>query len=121
MKERTYSLDEIVPNLGNIAALVAALSRNDLDLLGRSIDDRLVEPMRARLIPGFGAVKKAALDAGGLGCSIAGSGPSVFAFAASMQAAHVTGAAMQEAFRSSAGLDSDLFAGKVGIEGARVV
>lgn len=121
VKGRTYSLDEIVSNLGNIAAFVAALSRNDLELLGRSIDDRLVEPLRARLIPGFGAVKQAALDAGGLGCSIAGSGPSVFAFASGMQAAQVIGAAMQAAFRSSAGLDSDLFAGKVGIEGARVV
>jgi homoserine kinase len=121
VKGRTYSLEAIVANLGNIAALVAALGRGDLELLGRSIDDRLVEPLRAALIPGFAAVKQAALDAGGLGCSIAGSGPSVFAFAGSMEAAEKVGAVMQKAFRSAAGLDSDLFAGKVSTAGARVV
>jgi len=121
VKGRTYSLDEIVPNLGNIAAFVAALGRDDLALVGRSIEDRLVEPLRARLIPGFDAVKKAALEAGGLGCSIAGSGPSVFAFADSLSAATNIGAAMQAAFRSAAGLDSDLFAGKVSGSGARKI
>jgi homoserine kinase len=121
VKGRTYSLDQIVPNLGNIAALVAALGRGDLELLGRSIEDRLVEPLRAQLIPGFDAVKKAALAAGGLGCSIAGSGPSVFAFADSVSAAQRIGGAMQAGFRSSVGLDSDLFAGKVSSSGARVI
>jgi len=121
VKGRTYALDEIVTNLGNVASLVAALGRGDLELLGRSIEDRLVEPLRARLIPGFDAVKKAALDAGGLGCSIAGSGPSVFAFADSVSAATKVGDAMQAAFRSAARLDSDLFAGKVSSSGARVV
>ncbi|RPI57053.1 MAG: homoserine kinase, partial [Acidobacteria bacterium] len=102
-------------------AFVAALGRDDLALVGRSIEDRLVEPLRARLIPGFDAVKRAALDAGGLGCSIAGSGPSVFAFADSLSAATKIGDAMQAAFRSAAGLDSDLFAGKVSRDGARVL
>ena len=121
VKGRTYSLDDIIPNLGNIASFVAALGRGDLALVGRSIEDRLVEPLRARLIPGFEAVKEAALAAGGLGCSIAGSGPSVFAFAGSVDAATNIGAAMQAAFRSAAGLDSDLFAGKVSDRGARVI
>jgi homoserine kinase len=121
VKERAYSLDEIVPNLGNVAALVAALACGDLALLGRSIQDRLVEPVRATLIPGFGAVKEAALAAGALGCSIAGSGPSVFAFAADADAAQKIGAAMQAAFKLSAGLASDLYAGKVSAEGARVI
>jgi homoserine kinase len=121
VKERRYSLDEIVPNLGNIAALVAALASGDLQLLGRSIHDRLVEPIRATLIPGFSAVKDAALSAGALGCSIAGSGPSVFAFAADAEAAQTIGAAMQASFRSAAKLDSDLYMGKVSREGARVI
>ena len=121
VKGRTYSLDDIVPNLGNIAAFVAALGRSDLELLGRSVEDRLVEPLRAQLIPGFDAVKNAALQAGGLGCSIAGSGPSVFAFADSVSASQKIGAAMQAAFESAAGLESDLFAGKVTSAGARVI
>ena len=121
VRDKRYSLEEIVPNLGNVAALVAALASGDLQLLGRSIHDRLVEPIRARLIPGFSAVKDAALASGALGCSIAGSGPSVFAFAADADAAQTIGAAMQVAFKSSAGLASDLFTGKVSTEGARVV
>ena len=118
---RTYSIDEIVPNLGNVAALVAALSSGDLALLGRSIQDSLVEPVRASLIPGFRAVKDAALACGALGCSIAGSGPSLFAFASDDVSARAIGAAMQAAFKGSAGLASDLYAGKVGSDGARVV
>jgi homoserine kinase len=121
VNERTYSLDAIVPNLGSVAALVAALYRNDLPLLGRSIDDRIIEPLRAALIPGFARVKAAALAAGGLGCSIAGSGPSVFAFAGDVGSAQRIGAAMQKAFKDAARLDSDLFSGKVSTEGARVV
>jgi homoserine kinase len=121
VKGRTYSLDEIVANLGNIAGLVAALARGDLELLGRSVEDRLVEPLRSTLIPGFDAVKRAALEAGGLGCSIAGSGPSVFAFAGSMASAAAIADAMKGAFRTAAGLDSDVFADKVASDGAHVV
>jgi homoserine kinase len=121
VKARAYSIDEIVPNLGNVAALVAALASGDLALLGRSIQDRLVEPVRAPLIPGFSEVKDAALGAGALGCSIAGSGPSVFAFACDEASARVIGASMQAAFKHAAGLASDLYAGRVSAEGARVV
>jgi len=121
VKERTYGLDVIVPNIGSVAALVAALYRGDLPLLGRSVDDRIIEPLRATLIPGFVEVKHAALSAGALGCSIAGSGPSVFAFADGDAAAQHIGARMQAAFKSAAGLDSDLFWGKVSTEGARVI
>ena len=118
---RTFSMEQIVPNLGNLAALVAALAAGDLALLGRSIQDGLVEPLRAPLIPGFGAVKQAALDAGALGCSIAGSGPSVFAFTSDAGMAAKIGEAMQSAFESAAGLKSDLFSGCVAVQGARVV
>jgi homoserine kinase len=121
VKNRGYSLDQIVPNLGNIAALVLALCRSDLALLGRSIDDRLIEPSRATLIPGFSAVKDAALSSGALGCSIAGSGPSMFAFASDDAAAARIGAAMQSAFKSAAQLDSDLYSGKVNPVGAREI
>jgi homoserine kinase len=120
VKNCTYSLDKIVPNLGNIAALVMALCSGDLSLLGRSIEDNLVEPLRAAAIPGFYSVKDAALSAGALGCSIAGSGPSMFAFASDDGMAERIGAAMRAAFRS-AGLESDLYAGAVSPTGARII
>ena len=121
LKGRSYPINDVVTNLGNVAALVAALAAGDLTLLGRSIEDRLVEPLRAPLIPGFGSVKQAALRAGALGCSIAGSGPSVFAFAGDGGVAGEIGAEMQAAFRSAADLDSDLYSGTVNKEGARVI
>jgi homoserine kinase len=121
VKGQTYGLENIVPNLGNIAALTLALCRSDLALLGRTIEDRLVEPLRASLIPGFSTVKAAALSSGALGCSIAGSGPSVFAFASDDETAGHIGATMQSAFKSAAGLDSDLYLGKVNPAGAREV
>jgi homoserine kinase len=62
-----------------VAAMVAALASGDLALFGRAIDDRIAEPVRAPLMPGFAEAKRAALEAGALGCSISGAGPTAFA------------------------------------------
>ena len=62
-----------------VGAMVAALASSDYELLGRAIDDRIAEPARARLLPGFMEAKAAALAAGALGSSISGSGPTAFA------------------------------------------
>ena len=59
--------------------MVAACYLDDLALLGRSIDDRIAEPARASLIPGFIDAKRAAMEAGALGASISGAGPTAFA------------------------------------------
>ena len=75
---KTVPLKDAINNWANTAAIVAALYKNDIKLLGRAIDDRIVEPARAPLIPGFYDVKKAALGAGAFGCSISGAGPSIF-------------------------------------------
>jgi len=64
----------------NLAGFIAGCFSGDLDLIRSSLSDVLIEPQRARLIPGFPLVKKAALAGGALGCSISGSGPSVFAW-----------------------------------------
>ena len=118
VSERRYELGDVVANLGNVGALISALHQNDLELFGRSIRDRLVEPVRAGLIPGFQQVKDAALAAGALGCSISGSGPSVFAFSGSDRGASKVAAAMRDAFRSAADLESDAYVGPVNARGA---
>ena len=115
--QRRFGIGQAVANLGNIAALVHALHTGDLELFGRSISDALVEPIRAPLVPGFAAVRQAALDAGALGCSISGSGPSVFAFAGSPAAADAVADAMQAAF-AAAGAASDRYVGPVNRRGA---
>jgi len=113
-----FTIEQAVANLGNLGALVAGLYRDDLELIGRAIEDRLVEPLRMSLIPGYAAVKAAAREAGALGCSISGSGPSVFAFTDSDVTAARVADAMREAFRQAAGLDSDSYSGPVNTIGA---
>lgn len=105
----------------NVGGLVAALYSNDLGLLSRSLVDSIAEPKRASLVPGFAAVKAAAADAGALGASLSGSGPSIFALAASMEIAQAAGAAMQHAFNAACNAGSDLWVCPVGRQGARVV
>jgi homoserine kinase len=89
-----------------VGAIVAAAFTGDLGLLGRAIDDRLAEPARAPLLPGFTEAKRAALEAGALGCSISGSGPTVFAFASDTVTAERAATAMRAAY-AAAGLESD--------------
>ena len=119
--ERSFKITQAVANLGQLGALVTALHRSDLELFGRSISDALVEPVRAPLVPGFSAVKQAALEAGALGCSLSGSGPSVFAFARSDDQAQDLADRMATRFRDAAGFESDSYVGKVNMRGARRV
>lgn len=95
-----------IHQMAQTAAIVAACCLGDLALLGRAIDDRLAEPARAPLLPGFAAAKRAAALAGALGCSISGSGPTAFAFARDRATADRIAAAMHTAYRD-AGLESD--------------
>ncbi len=81
-----------------VAALVVACANDDLQLLGRALVDEIAEPARAPLLPGFVEAKAAALAAGAIGCSISGSGPTSFAFAATKAVAERVAAAMQTAY-----------------------
>lgn len=116
-----FPLPAIVANAGNLGALVAALYQGDAALLGRSVEDRLIEPVRATMIPGFASVKAAAREAGALACSISGSGPSMFAFTDTADLAAHVAQAMRAAFTRAAGLTSDAWVGPISREGARVV
>jgi homoserine kinase len=82
----------------NTAALVAGLYSKDYELIGRAITDHVAEPYRAGLIPCFSEVKLAALSHGALGCSISGSGPSVFALCKGQKTAESIAKAMQKEF-----------------------
>lgn len=106
---------------GNVAGLVAALHSGDLERLGLCTEDLVAEPARASLIPGFDAVRRAALGAGALGFGISGSGPSVFAFTGSRESAGSVAQAMVRAFRDGAGIDADGHVGAGGAPGARIV
>jgi homoserine kinase len=118
----TVPLKDAVRQWANLGALVSALHTGDLALLGRSLEDHVAEPKRAGLVPGFHAVKAAALAGGALGCSLSGSGPSMFALARSLDEATAAGRAMAAAWAAtSSGIPADLWVSPVGTSGARVI
>lgn len=96
-----YPLHDVVAHSGHLALFLTGLQRGDPGLIGEGLQDVLVEPRRAPLIPGFAAVKAAALAHGALGASISGGGPSVFAWFPSRSAAEAAAPAMREGFTAA--------------------
>ena len=76
--KQNVKLKDAIKQWGNIAGLVAGLMKSDYDLIGRSLEDVIIEPVRSILIPGFDDLKKACKAVGALGGGISGSGPSIF-------------------------------------------
>lgn len=111
----------VVPQCANVAALIAGLWKRDLSLIGRAIDDKIVEPARAPLIPGFAAVKEAALLHGAFGCSISGAGPSVFAITESLEQGQRIGQAMAAVFVQHGLTRSAIHVSHVNREGAKEI
>lgn len=109
-----------VHQAAQVGAMVAALASGDYDLLGRAIDDRIAEPARAALLPGFREAKQAALAAGALGSSISGSGPTAFALVRGREAGERVAAAMAAAY-TACGHKSDVRVAQIDREGARVL
>ena len=103
-----YALGEFVTQSANLALLLAGCFRGDAALVREGLQDVLVEPRRAALVPNFVRVKQAALDHHALGASISGGGPSVFGWYERQGDAEAAAAAMQAAFAET-GLASDTF------------
>ena len=110
-------LGDTTQQMGNVAALVDGLHRGDFEQIGRALVDRIAEPHRKAAIPGFGDMMQAAREAGALGGSISGSGPSVFALCRGLDVAH----RVAEAMRGRCPIESDVYVSRVGGKGARVV
>jgi homoserine kinase len=102
-----YPLSAFVAQSGHLAAFLAGCFSGDLSLVRAGLVDVLVEPRRAPLVPGFAAVRAAALAHGALGASISGAGPSVFGWFGSEDEAQRAGEAMSAAF-AGVGLGSDV-------------
>jgi homoserine kinase len=109
-----------VHQAAQVGALVAALATGDYDLLGRAIDDRIAEPVRTALLPGFREAKQAALAAGALGSSISGSGPTAFALVRGYDAGERVAAAMAAAY-TKCGHRSEVRVAQIDRQGARVL
>jgi homoserine kinase len=91
-------LKDAIKQWGNIAGLVTGFLKNDYDLIGRSLEDVIIEPVRSILIPGFDEIKIKCKEAGALGGGISGSGPSVFMLSKDEQTAKATEQVMKEVY-----------------------
>jgi homoserine kinase len=117
--KKQVPMEKAVSQWANVGALVAGFYREDYDLISRSLKDEIVEPVRSVLIPGYWNVKRAAIEAGALGGSISGSGPSVFALSRGEETARTVGNMMGKAFRNE-GLEFDLHVSLINTDGAVV-
>ena len=103
--KRSVDMADFVWQTANLAGFISGCYTNDLDMIRESFEDVVIEPQRAALIPGFGDVRRAALSAGALGCSISGAGPTMFAWCLESHA-HAVREAMVVEF-SHHGMESD--------------
>jgi homoserine kinase len=116
----TVSRAVAVHQAAQVGAMIAALASSDYALLGRAIDDRIAEPARAGLLPGFREAKQAAMAAGALGSSISGSGPTAFALVRGRKVGRRVADAMAAAY-AGCGQQSEVRVTRIDREGARVV
>jgi homoserine kinase len=114
-------LADAVQQWANLGALVDALHRGDFDLLSRALEDRIAEPRRASLVPGLAEIKGAAAGAGALGCSLSGSGPSIFALCRDAGTADAVARAMTAAVVRHIGGEPQSYISPIAAHGARVV
>lgn len=115
--KETVTLKQMIQQSGNLAGLIVGLMNSDYDLIGCSLQDVVIEPQRAHLIPHFYEVKKAADEAGALGCSISGAGPSIFALSKGKITAEKVGKAMQSIFEN-VGIKNTLYLSPINPDGA---
>jgi homoserine kinase len=117
--KQSVELSDFVWQTAHLAGFISGCYTDDLDMIRASFEDVVIEPQRAALIPGFQDVRRAAMDAGALGCSISGAGPAMFAWSLESHAIAVQ-AAMRGAFARHA-LASDCWVVDVRSAGARLV
>ncbi|WEK35788.1 MAG: homoserine kinase [Candidatus Pseudobacter hemicellulosilyticus] len=117
---KEVQLKNAIRQWGNIAGLVAGLMKQDYALIGRSLEDVIIEPVRSILIPGFDAVKKFSMEAGALGGGISGSGPSIFMISQEEKSALRVEEVMKGVY-TRLGIDFRTYVTTVSYEGVRVV
>lgn len=110
-------LKKFIQQNANLGAFIIGCYNSDIGLIGRSLQDVVIEPQRAKLIPHFYEVKEAALNAGALGCSISGAGPSIFALSANSLIAERVGEVMKKIYVETK-IESEVFISCINQEGA---
>ena len=114
------SLKNAITQWGNLGGLIAGLYTKDYELIGRSLQDVIVEPARKHLIPNFDFVKNAALENGALGAGISGAGPSIFALCKGVVTAKNVAKCMRDAYADTR-ISFDIHISKVNDEGTKII
>lgn len=112
-------LKDAIRQWGNIAGLVAGFLQHDYDLISRSLEDVIIEPVRSMLIPGFDEVKFRSKEAGALGGGISGSGPSIFMLSKEATTAELIAGIMEDIY-TKLGIDFKTYVTTLNTEGVRV-
>jgi homoserine kinase len=116
---RTVEMSDFVWQTANLAGFISGCYTNDFDMISASFQDVVIEPQRQALIPGFPEVRRASMEAGALGCSISGAGPTMFAWALEQSAPQVLAAMRAEFTRKK--IEVDGWVVEIQPTGARVV
>src|SRR5205814_7733271 len=117
---KEVQLKNAIMQWGNIAGLVTGFLKNDYDLIGRSLEDVIIEPVRSILIPGFDEVKINSKEAGALGGGISGSGPSIFMMSKEEKTAKIVEGIMKNVFQKI-GVEFRTYVTSINNEGVKVV
>lgn len=118
--KKNILLKDAVEQWGNIAGLVAGILKNDIPLIGRSLNDVIIEPIRSILIPKFHEIKSKSLEAGALGGGISGSGPSIFMLAEKKETAENI-ARMMKSVYDEIEIESFVYVSKINSLGIEIV
>lgn len=118
--KENVSLKNAIQQWGNVGGLVAGLFTEDYDLIGRSLEDVIIEPLRSILIPEFKKVKETAMFNGALGCGISGSGPSIFAISQGKDIADKVANSIREVYTET-GLQFDIHVSKINDQGVKII
>ncbi|HXB28354.1 MAG TPA: homoserine kinase [Puia sp.] len=111
-------LKDAIRQWGNIGGLVAGLMKGDYDLIGRSLEDVIIEPVRSILIPGFDIIKTECKSAGAIGGGISGSGPSIFMLSRDEQTANIVAAVMKSIY-DKIGVNYHIYVTTINHQGVR--
>ena len=113
-------LKDAITQWGNVGGLIAGLFTKDYELIGRSLQDVIIEPLRKHLIPNFDDVKNAAIVNGALGAGISGAGPSIFALCKGQAIAEKVAIAMKKSY-SNTTISFDIHISKVNKDGVKEI
>lgn len=117
---KTVALSDAITQWSNVGSLVHALHTSDYNLIGKSLKDVVIEPHRSKLIPNFNSLRKISLESGALGCSISGSGPSLFSLCEGLENARKV-EANQRRFMTNIGIPFETHISKINTEGIKIL